>query len=35
MYYMHVTILNDDSSSIVNKWSFKLIDDARGRHLQS
>jgi hypothetical protein len=27
LYYKHVTIINDDSS-IVSKWSFKLIDDA-------
>ncbi len=26
--YKHVTILNDNSS-IVNRWSFKVIDDAR------
>jgi hypothetical protein len=32
-YYKHVMLVNDDSS-IVNKWSFKLIDDA-SRHLQS
>ncbi len=28
LYYIHVTIINDDSS-VINKWSFKLIDDAR------
>ncbi len=28
LYYKHVTIVNDDSS-VVNKQSFKLIDDAR------
>jgi hypothetical protein len=28
LYYKHLTIMNDDSS-IVNKGSFKLIDDAR------
>jgi hypothetical protein len=28
LYYKHVTIVNDDSS-IINKWSFKLTDDAR------
>ncbi len=28
LYYKHVTIVNDDSS-IVSKWSFKLINDAR------
>jgi hypothetical protein len=28
LYYKHVTIINDNSS-IINKWSFKLIDDAR------
>ncbi len=28
LYYKHVTIVNDDSS-IVSKWSFKLIDDPR------
>ncbi len=27
-YYKHVTIVNDDSS-VINKWSFKLIDDPR------
>jgi len=27
-YYKHVTIVNDDSS-IIGKWSFKLIDDHR------
>jgi hypothetical protein len=27
-YYKHVTIVNDDPS-IANKWSFKLIYDAR------
>jgi hypothetical protein len=26
LYYKHVTIVNDDSS-IVSKWSIKLIDD--------
>ncbi len=26
LYYKHVMIINDDSS-IVSKWSFKLIDD--------
>jgi hypothetical protein len=29
LYYKHMTIVNDDSS-IVIKWSFKLIDAARG-----
>ncbi len=29
MYYKHMTIVNDDSS-VVSKWSFKLIDGARG-----
>ncbi len=28
LYYKHVTIVNDDSS-VVSKWSFKLIDDRR------
>jgi len=28
LYYKHLTIINDDPS-IVNKWSFKLIYDAR------
>ena len=28
-HYKHVTIVNDDSSGII-KWSFKLIDAARG-----
>jgi hypothetical protein len=28
LYYKHVTIVNDDSS-IISKWSFKLIDDPR------
>ncbi len=28
LYYKHVTIVTDDSS-IVNKWGFNLIDDAR------
>ncbi len=28
LYYKHVTIVNDDSS-VINKWSFKLIDDPR------
>ncbi len=28
LHYKHVMIINDDSS-IVNKWKFKLIDDAR------
>ena len=28
LYYKHVTIINDNSS-VVNKWSFKLIDDPR------
>ncbi len=28
-HYKHVTIINDDSSGII-KWSFKLIDAARG-----
>jgi len=28
LYYKHVTI-NNDNSSIVNKWSLKLIDDTR------
>ncbi len=28
-YYKHMTIVNDDSSVII-KWSFKLIDAARG-----
>ncbi len=28
LYYKHVMIVNDDSS-IVSKWSFKLIDGAR------
>ncbi len=27
LYYKRVMILNDNSS-IINKWSFKLIDDA-------
>ncbi len=29
IYYKHMTIVNDDSSIII-KWSSKLIDDARG-----
>ncbi len=28
LYYTHVMIVNDNST-IINKWSFKLIDDAR------
>jgi hypothetical protein len=28
LYNKHVTIVNNDSS-IVSKWSFKLMDDAR------
>jgi len=28
LYYEHMTIINDDSS-VVSKWSFKLIDDPR------
>jgi hypothetical protein len=28
LYYKLVTIVNDDSS-IISKWSFKLIDDPR------
>jgi hypothetical protein len=28
LYYKHMTIVNGDSS-IISKWSFKLIDDAR------
>ncbi len=28
LYYKHVTIINDNSS-IISKWSFKLIDDPR------
>jgi hypothetical protein len=28
LYYKHVMIVNDDSS-ILSKWSFKLIDDPR------
>jgi len=28
LYYKHVTSVNDDSS-VVSKWSFKLIDDPR------
>ncbi len=28
LYYKHVTIVKDDSS-IINKWSFKLIDNPR------
>ncbi len=28
MYFKHMTIVNDDSS-IISKWSSKLIDDAR------
>ncbi len=28
LYYKHVTIVNDDSS-VISKWSFKLIDDTR------
>ncbi len=28
LYYKHVTIVNDDSS-VVSKWSVKLIDDPR------
>ncbi len=26
LYYEHMTIVNDDSS-VISKWSFKLIDD--------
>jgi len=29
LHYKYMTIVNDDSS-IVIKWSFKLIDSARG-----
>ncbi len=29
LYYKHVTIVNDDSSVIISKWSFKLIDNPR------
>ncbi len=29
LYYKHVTLINDASSGII-KWSFKLIDAARG-----
>ena len=29
LYYKHWTIVNDDSSVVI-KWSFKLIDAARG-----
>ncbi len=29
LYYKHMTIINDDSSIIIN-WSSKLIDVARG-----
>ncbi len=29
LYYKHMTIVNDDSS-IISKWSSKLIDDAKG-----
>jgi len=28
LYYKHVTIINDDSSTF-SKWNFKLSDDAR------
>ncbi len=28
-HYKHVMIVNDDSSGVI-KWSFKLIDAARG-----
>jgi hypothetical protein len=28
LYYNHVTMVNDDSS-VVSKWSFKLIDNPR------
>ncbi len=28
LYYKHVTVVNDDSS-VISKWSFKLIDDPR------
>ncbi len=28
LYYKHVMIVNDNSS-VTNKWSFKLIDNAR------
>ncbi len=28
LYYEHVMIINDNSS-VINKWSFKLIDNAR------
>jgi hypothetical protein len=29
LYYKHMTIVNDNSS-VISKWSSKLIDDARG-----
>jgi hypothetical protein len=29
LYYKHATIINDNSS-IISKWSSKVIDDARG-----
>ncbi len=29
LYYKHMTIVNDNSSVFI-KWSFKLIDAARG-----
>ncbi len=29
LYYKHVTLVNDASSDVI-KWSFKLIDAARG-----
>ncbi len=29
MYYKHMMIINDDYSVVI-KWSFKLIDAARG-----
>ncbi len=28
LHYKHVTIVNDDSS-IISKWSFKLVDNPR------
>jgi len=28
MHYKHVTIVNDESS-VINEWSFKIIDDTR------
>ncbi len=28
LYYKHAMIVNNDSS-VINKWSFKFIDDAR------